>query len=78
MNQLWCYDTELELSIHELVHATLGINHAQGFDLNVNLHSVDVDHVAPPAVKFSDVKRHASMLSNFLLDNSLHFGVNGI
>jgi hypothetical protein len=29
-------------------------------------------------IKFSDDKRHASMLSNFLLDTSLHFGVNKI
>ena len=70
--------TELKLSIDELVDATLGINHAQGFDLNVDLHSVDVDDVAPPTIQLSDAKRHASLLSNFLLDNSLHFGVNKI
>jgi hypothetical protein len=34
--------TELELSTNELVDAILGINHAQGFDLNVDLHSVNV------------------------------------
>ena len=67
---------ELELSIDELVDAALGINHAQGFDLNVDLHLVDVDDVAPPTVKLSDAKHHASLLSNFLLDNSLHFDVN--
>jgi hypothetical protein len=39
---------------------------------------MDVDDVAPPTVKFSDAKHHASLLSNFLLDNSLHFGVNEI
>jgi hypothetical protein len=70
--------TELELSIDELVDAALGINHAQGFNLNVDLHSVDVDDVAPPIIKLSDTKRHASLLSNFLLNNSLHFGVNEI
>jgi hypothetical protein len=58
---------ELELSTHELVDAALGINHAQGFDLNVDLHSVDVDDVATPTVKLSDAKRHASLLSNFFL-----------
>jgi hypothetical protein len=47
-------------------------------DLDVGLHSIDVDDVAPPTVKLSDAKRHASFLSNFLLDNSLHFGVNVI
>ena len=42
------------------------------------MHFVDVDDVAPPTVQLSDAKRHASLLSNFLLDNSLHFGVNEI
>jgi hypothetical protein len=56
----------------------LEINYAQGFDLNVDLHSVDVDDVAPPTVKLSDAKCRASLSSNFLLDNSLHFGVNEI
>jgi hypothetical protein len=34
--------------------------------------------VASPIVKLNDAKRHASSLFNFLLDNSLHFGVNEI
>jgi hypothetical protein len=42
------------------------------------LHSIDADDVAPPTIKFNDAKRHASLLSNFLLDNSLQFGVNEI
>ena len=71
-------NSELELSIDELVDAALGINHAQGFDLNVDLHSIDVDDVAPPIIKLSNAKCHASLLFNFLLDNSLHFGVNEI
>jgi hypothetical protein len=72
------YIIELELSTddHELVDAALEINYAKGFDLNVDPHLVDVDDVAPPTLKLSDAKRHASLLSNFLLDNSLHFGVN--
>ena len=37
---------ELELSLDELVDVALDINYAQGFDLNVDLHSVDVDDVA--------------------------------
>jgi hypothetical protein len=52
--------------------------HAQGFDMNVDMHSIDVDDVAPPTMLLSDAKRHASLLSYFLLDNSLHFGVNEI
>ena len=39
--------TELELSIDELVDVALGISFAQGFDLNVDMHSLDVDDVAP-------------------------------
>jgi hypothetical protein len=39
--------TELELSTDELVDPALGTDHAHGFDLNVDLHSLDVDDVAP-------------------------------
>jgi hypothetical protein len=56
----------------------LGTDHAQDFDLNVDLHLVDVDDVAPPTIKLSDAKRHASLLFNLLQDNSLYFGVNEI
>jgi hypothetical protein len=70
--------TELELSTDELVDVALGINYAHGFDLNVDLHSLYVDDVAPQLIKLSDAKHHASLLSNFLIDNSLHFGVNEI
>ena len=45
----------------------MGTNHAQDFDLNFDLHSIDVDDVAPPTIKLSDVTHHASLLSNFLL-----------
>jgi len=37
-----------------------------------------VDDVALPTVKLEDAKRHASLLSNFLLENSSRFGVNEI
>ena len=30
--------TKLELSVDELMDVALGINYAQGFDLNVDLH----------------------------------------
>ena len=69
---------ELELSIDELVDVAFGINYAQGFDINVDIHLVDMDDVASPIAKLSDVGCHASLLSNFLFDNSLHFGVNEI
>jgi hypothetical protein len=69
---------ELELSTNDLVDVALGINYAQSFDLNVDLHSINVDDVAPLIVKLNDAKCEASFLFNFLLDNSLHFGVNEI
>ena len=69
---------ELKLSTNELVDVALEINHAQCFDLNVNLHLIDVDDVAPSTLKLSDAKRHALLLSNFLLNNSLHFDGNEI
>ena len=69
-------NTELELSFDELVDVALEINYAHGFDLNIDLHSIDVGDVHPPTIKLSDAKCHASLLFNFLLDNSLYFGVN--
>ena len=45
---------------------------------DVDLDSIDVDDVALPIVKLSDAKRHASLLSSFLIENSLYFGVNEI
>jgi hypothetical protein len=56
--------TELELSTNELVDDASGINYAQGFDLNVDMHSINVDDVAPSTVKRSDAKRHASLFSD--------------
>jgi hypothetical protein len=40
--------TELELRTDELVDVALRINYAQGFDLDVDLHSLIVDDVASP------------------------------
>ena len=34
----------------------LGTNHAQDFDLDIDLHSVGVDDVAPPTVKLGDAE----------------------
>ena len=58
------------MNIVELVDVALEINYAQGFDLNFD--------VAPPTIKRNDAKRHTSLLYNFLLEHSLHFGVNEI
>jgi hypothetical protein len=43
-------NTELELCIDKLVDVAFRINYAQGFDLNVDMHSIDVDDVAPPTI----------------------------
>ena len=66
---------ELELSIAELVDVALGTNYAQRLCSQVHLDLVDVNDVAPTIVRHNDVKRHASLLSSFLLENSLNFGV---
>ena len=53
-------------------------NFAQDFDLNVDLHLIDVDDIAPPTIQFSVAKLHALLLSSLLLESSLYFGVNEI
>ena len=62
---------EQELSTDELVDVALGTNYAHDFDLNIDLDSVDVDVVASLIVNLSDAKRHAPLLSSFLLESSL-------
>ena len=37
-----------KLNTDKLVDVALGTNHAHDFDLNIDLHSLDVDDVAPP------------------------------
>ena len=61
-----------------MVNVALGTNSAQDSDLNVDLDSVNVDDVAPSTIKLSDAKHHPSLLSGFLSENSLYFGVNEI
>jgi hypothetical protein len=50
----------------------LGINYARGFDLNVDLHSVDVDDVTPPTIKVSDANCHASLFFDFFYLTTLY------
>ena len=42
--------TEREMCNDELVNASLGTNFVQDLDLNVDLHSIDVDDGAPPTI----------------------------
>ena len=46
--------------------------------LEWHLDLVVVDDVAPPIVKLSDAKCHASLMFTFLLENTLYLGVNDI
>jgi hypothetical protein len=67
------------LNSDELVAAIWGFNYAHNFDLNVDLHSIDVDDVAPPIAKLDDAKGHTLLLFNVLLDYFfIYFGVNYI
>ena len=56
------------MSTDELADATLGTNSTQDFDLSVDLDSIDMNDVAPPKIKLSDAKFHASLLSSSLLE----------
>ena len=59
-----------------MLDVALETNCAQDFVLDVYMHSKDVDDVVPPKTTLSDSKCHASLLSSFLLENFLYFGVN--
>ena len=50
--------TNLEFDTNELVDVALVTKYAQGFDLNVDLHSTYVNDVAPPTIELSDAKHH--------------------
>ena len=39
---------------------------------------MDMNDIAPPTIKLSDAKHHASLLPGFFLENSIYFGVNEI
>ena len=64
-----------ELSTDELVDVALGTVYTQDFDLDIDLHLVDVDDVPSPTLKLSDGQHLASLSPSFLLENSLYFGV---
>ena len=45
----------LELRIDELGDVAFGLNYAQGFDLNVDMHSIDVDNVDMHSIDVDNV-----------------------
>jgi hypothetical protein len=60
------------------LHNYLGTSLTIGNLMRIRVTSVYLDEVALPVVQFSDAKHCASVLSTFLLENSLYFGVNEI
>jgi hypothetical protein len=70
---------EEELTNIELVDMALGVVEASPSNLYLNVDPIsDVDNQSPPIIKLSDVRHHASMLSHFLLDNSLNFSIHDV
>jgi hypothetical protein len=66
---------EKELTNTELVDMALEVVEASPSNLDLNVDPIpNVDDQFPPIVKLIDVRRHASMLSHLLLNNSINFG----
>ena len=67
------------VSVVELIDMALIVTKASTLSLDLNLHPVlDIDDQLALIVKLNDTQHHASMLSHFLLNNSLYFGVLNI
>jgi hypothetical protein len=70
------YLIEKDLTNSELVDMALEVVEASPSNLDLNVDSIlDVDDHPPPIVKLIDAQHHASMLSHFLLNNSVNFSV---
>jgi hypothetical protein len=70
---------EEELNNTELVDMALEVVEASPWNLDLNVDPFpNVDDQPPPIVKLTDVWHHASMLSHFLLNNSINFSVQNI
>jgi hypothetical protein len=67
---------EEELNNTELIDMALEVVEASPSNLDLNVDPIpNVDDQPPPIVKLTDVRHHASMLSHFLLNNSINFSV---
>jgi hypothetical protein len=62
----------------ELVDMALEVVEASPSNLDLNVVPIPNDDQSPPIVKLPDARHHASMLSHFLLNNSINFSVQGV
>jgi hypothetical protein len=70
---------EEELINTELVDVALEVVEASPSNLDLNVDPIpNVDDQPPPIVKLTNVQHHASMLSHFLLNNSINFSVQDV
>ena len=70
---------EEELTSIELVNMALEVVEASPSNLVLNVDPIpNVGDQRPPIVKLTDTQHHASMLSHFLLNNSVNFSVQDV
>jgi hypothetical protein len=70
---------EEELINTELVDVALEVVEASPSNLDLNVDPIpNIDDQPPPIVKLTNVQHHASMLSHFLLNNSINFSVQDV
>jgi hypothetical protein len=70
---------EEELINTGLVDMALEVVEASPSNLDLNVDPIpNVDDQLPPIVKLTNVRHHASMLSHFLLNNSINFSVQDV
>jgi hypothetical protein len=67
---------EEELTNTKLVDMTLEVNETSPSNLDLNVDPIpNVDDQPPPIVKLTNAQHYASMLSHFLLNNSVNFSI---
>jgi hypothetical protein len=65
---------EEELINTKLVDKALEVVEAAPSNLDLNIDPIpNIDNQPPPIVKLTNARHHASMLSQFLLNNSIYF-----
>jgi hypothetical protein len=70
---------EEELTNTKLVDMALEVVEASPSNLDLNVDPIpNVDDQPPPIAKLTDMRHHASMLSHFLLKNSVNFIVQDV
>ena len=69
---------EEELTYIELVNMVLEVVEASPSNLDLNVDPILNDDQSPPIVKLSDLQHRTSMLSHFLLINSINFNIQDV